>query len=585
MYFHKYTIFIGFCKSSCYLLRFVVRLNKYIQEVIFMSVSLRIVSSLEKIFPDQAPAINKYPLTVLQKDQVSFQLAVCPDYEGEPYVREEYHVALESPIADLISVRKVESVPVRVASHRFDDGNYISDKPGLYPDLLEPLQEGEVFYANDKFWSSLWIEVKTKEDTPAGEYPITIHLTSGEETFSVTTQVEVIGAVLPKQKLKHTKWFHCDGIAQYYNMEVWSEEYWEALEHWIRCAADMGINMLLTPIVTPALDTKIGKERLTTQLLDITVTNGEYTFDLTKLKRFVDICLKNGIEYFEMAHLFSQWGAKKTPKVMATVDGEYKRIFGWETDATSPEYCEYLHALLPVLDKAFEEWGIKDRVSFHISDEPSEEALPQYQACRDMVKDLLKDYTIMDAMSSYEFFKQGVCLCPVIATNHLDPFLNGEKPEEFWVYYCVGQKYKVSNGFIAMPSARTRIIGLQFYKYEVDGFLQWGYNFYNSQLSTRPINPYFVTDADGAFPAGDAFIVYPGPEGKPLESLRYVVFADALHDHRALALLESLTSREYVMSLIEEGLETPLSFSEYPHESEYLLRLMHRVHKEIKERI
>lgn len=550
-----------------------------------MSVTLRIVSSLEKIFPDKAPRANKYPLSVLQDDKVSFQIAVNPDYENEPHTREDFLVSVESPIADLITVRTVVSVPVRCAAHRTDDGNYLSDQPGLYPDLLEPLQRGNLFIAQNGFWTSLWVEIKTKEETPSGTYPITVHFTHGEDTFSVSTNVEVIGARLPEQKLKHTEWFHCDGIAQYYNMEVWSEPYWEALEHWIRSAVGMGINMLLTPIVTPALDTEIGSERLTTQLLDITVTNGEYSFDLTKLKRFVDLCLKCGIKYFEIAHLFSQWGAKKCPKVMATVDGEYKRIFGWDTDATGDAYRKYLNALLPVLTQAFTEWGIKDQVSFHISDEPSLEALPQYQACRDMVKDLLDGFVIMDAMSSYEFFEKEVCLCPVISTNHLDPFLNGRKPEEFWVYYCVGQKYQVSNRFIAMPSARTRIIGLQFYKFEVDGFLQWGFNFYNSRLSMRPINPYFVTDADASFPAGDAFIVYPGPDGKPLESLRYVVFSDALHDHRALALLESLTSREYVLSLIEKDLDTPLSFTEYPHDSEYQLRLMNRIHQEIKERI
>ena len=31
--------------------------------------------------------------------------------------------------------------------------------------------------------------------------------------------------------------------------------------------------------------------------------------------------------------------------------------------------------------------------------------------------------------------------------------------------------------------ARTRVIGAQFWKYKIAGFLQWGYNFYNSQGS------------------------------------------------------------------------------------------------------
>ncbi|WP_213427583.1 hypothetical protein [Paenibacillus dendritiformis] len=49
----------------------------------------------------------------------------------------------------------------------------------------------------------------------AGEHPLTVSLTSSggellaEETFTLT----VLPAALPKQKLMHTEWFHCDGIA------------------------------------------------------------------------------------------------------------------------------------------------------------------------------------------------------------------------------------------------------------------------------------------------------------------------------------------------------------------------------------
>lgn len=78
------------------------------------------------------------------------------------------------------------------------------------------------------------------------------------------------------------------------------------------------------------------------QLVDITVhegTSGEsrYSFGYDKLDRYVQLALDAGMEYFEISHLFSQWGAIHAPKVMATVISggvsEYRRIFGWETDA------------------------------------------------------------------------------------------------------------------------------------------------------------------------------------------------------------------------------------------------------------
>ena len=339
------------------------------------------------------------------------------------------------------------------------------------------------------------------------------------------------------------------------------------------------------PVFTPALDTAVGWERTTVQLVDITVEKGAYSFGFEKLDRWVKLCLGCGIERFEIAHLYSQWGAEHCPKIMATVVGEYRRIFGWESDAVGPEYAGFLNAFLPALTAHLEELGLrKEQVVFHISDEPSADHLPQYKACREQVQGLLEGYTIMDALSDFSFYQQGVCQNPVVATNHTTPFLE-HKVENLWVYYCVSQNYQVSNRFMAMPSARTRIIGTQFYKYRIAGFLHWGFNFYNSQYSLKHIDPFAVTDADGAFPAGDPFLVYPGEGGEAWDSLRLQVFYDAICDLRAFELLESLAGREFVMELLEGGLQREITFFDYPHEAGYLLALRARVNEEIKKRV
>ncbi len=546
-----------------------------------MSLKFHLVSSLEKVFPDREPAPMTTALAALRGDSVSFQLAVCPS----ALRIHELPFTVSSPIREYLTVRSVQTVPVRYATVSAEDGNYISDKPGMYPDLLLPVTEQRGFIDTPGTWSALWIEAEIPEDARAGVYPVEIQMQCGEETFIVSTSIEIIDAVLPEQTLKHTEWFHCDGIAQYYGLTVWSEPFMRAVRAQIQCAVRRGVNMLLIPIFTPPLDTRRGGERLTVQLVDVTVTNGTYSFSFDRLKAFLDMARDCGIQYFEMAHLFSQWGAENCPKIIATVDGTERKIFGWDTAATGDAYRNFLAAFLPALTAKIEEWGLKDRVVFHISDEPSEAALPQYQACREMVQPFLKGYPIMDAMSEYEYYEKGICETPVVATTALAPFLTKKRPEEFWIYYCVGQFNKVANRFIAMPSSRNRILGLQMYKFRVKGFLQWGFNFYNSVLSLYPVDPFATTDGDSSFPAGDPFIVYPGENLEPWESLRLVVLSDALRDVRALTLLESLTNREYVLSLIEEGLSEPLSFTAYPQDGEYILRLMNRVRQEIKARI
>ena len=154
--------------------------------------------------------------------------------------------------------------------------------------------------------------------------------------------------------------------------------------------------MILTPIFTPPLDTDVGDERPTVQLIDVSFKDNEYHFGFANLKRWVGMCKRSGVEYFEFSHLFTQWGAQHPPKIVADIDGE-----------------------------------------------------------------------------------------------------------------------------------RKRIIGFQLYKFCIKGFLHWGLNFWYSQFSLYPIDPFKVTDAGFAFPSGDAFLVYPGEDG-PIDSLRYEVFCEAL---------------------------------------------------------
>jgi hypothetical protein len=371
---------------------------------------------------------------------------------------------------------------------------------------------------------------------------------------------------------------------QYYGTEAFDERHWQIIENFMGNMRRYGMNMVLTPVLTPELDTYIGGERPTTQLVGITLENGKYSFDFSKLGRWVDLCDKCGIQYLEINHFFTQWGAKACPKVIATVDGKEKQIFGWDTPSESDAYKEFLYALIPqMLSYLKSKNGADKRCFFHISDEPHKEHLEQYAKVSSMIRPLLEGYPIIDALSDYDFYASGATTCPVPACNHMDVFLEKEVPN-LWTYYCCGQSVDVSNRFFAMPSYRTRIIGTQFYKFNIAGFLHWGYNFYNNQYSYATVNPFLCSDGEGFSPSGDTYSVYPGKDGQPWPSLRQAVFYDGLQDLRALKLCESLYGREYTMALLEKDID-PSTFKHYPHDSDYLLQLRRRLNTAIKEKV
>ena len=194
--------------------------------------------------------------------------------------------------------------------------------------------------------------------------------------------------------------------------------------------------------------------------------------------------------------------------------------------------------------------GDDHRCYFHISDEPNTEQMPQYKASKAVVAELLEGYTIMDALSEYEFYKEGVVSTPIPSNNSIKPFIEAKVPG-LWTYYCCGQCVDVSNRLIAMPAWRNRSIGMQFYKYDIAGFLQWGYNFYNNMHSVNTINPYADTSGEYWVPAGDPFSVYPAQDGTAYESTRIIVFHEALEDVRAMKLCESFYGKERVVSEME----------------------------------
>lgn len=523
------------------------------------------VSSLQRVFLDGRCDLTEHNCdSVLKGERYSYQIAYK---SSEKFFAE---IVIDSPLSQFITVRSVGNVPSELPVYESDCEFCERNEPGLFPDVLFPIENNRVLIKRQNYYA-LWITVDLPKDTDAGDYEIKIKLKKDGETISENIfGLHVINAVLPEQKLIYTQWFHSDSIANYYKIPVFCEKFWALVESFIKAAVHTGVNMLLTPVFTPPLDTEIGGERLTVQLVDVKLENGRYSFGFDRFIRWVRLAQKCGIKYFEISHLFSQWGAKYTPKIMAEVNGSQKRIFGWETSADSIEYAEFLSAFIPQLIKVIRSLGIEKSTFFHISDEPNEDQIESYSMAKSTVAPLLEDFPIIDALSDYSFYESGIINNPIPCTNDIESFIEKGFPHP-WTYYCCGQGGKLSNRFFGMPLSTTRIIGFQFFKYGIEGFLQWGFNFYNSQYSLRSIDPFAVTDADSAFPSGDSFTVYPGKSGA-IESVRSEVFYQALQDMRALTLLCDRIGKKRTIAAVEADFGI-ITFFDYPRGTEKMLNL------------
>lgn len=515
-----------------------------------------LLNSLDTVFCDsELCGDSLFHTQILCNEAFSFQLAVKAETaKGEDWkdcVELRAEIATDSCIN--VSVYTTENVPATRVGYSISDDWFLKKKPGLYPDCLESRRKN-YFSAPTRFWKTLWINInEASEDICPGEHKIKIKLFDREKSELVaerTVTLFVLPRKLPKQSIITTNWMHYDCIAHFSHTKPFSDSFFSAAREYIRMAAKNGQNMLLIPAFTPPLDTPVGEERATVQLVKAEKTPKGYIFDFSIMKRFLDLCLECGIEYFEHSHLFTQWGAEHAPKIIVRENGKDKKMFGWHTDAASNEYKDFLHEYLTALKDFIRENGWEKRFFFHISDEPTGDNLKSYKSASDFMHRELADYPSGDALSDYVFYKDGLVQTPIAATNEIAGFIGKATP--LWAYYTGLQSIdNLSNRAIGMPQERGRVLGIQLYYYDIKGFLNWGFNAHHNRLSRMLVNPRLSSDMDGDFISGTSYLVY--PNGKSADpSVRLMTFRDMMQDTRALRLLESLTDRGTVCTLIKK---------------------------------
>lgn len=529
-----------------------------------MEVTIKQVSSLHKIrSTDSMDLAQLSRKTCLAGERFSYQICLQCD---QLLITD---VVMESALAEHIRLYRVREANMDYPMYADNpQEDYITFIPGPMPDILVPLIEDNNRMMVKNTPSTLWVKLDIPRDCPPGEYSVIIRFNMHRQgdTASITAEttmtITVISAVMPQQKMLYTRWFYADCIANAHNVEIFSEAHWALIEKYIAAAVDVGINMILVPVHTPPLDTEIGTTRPCVQLVDIEKKGETYHFSFEKFHRFIDICKRNGVRYYEMAHLFSQWGAKSAPNIRVTENGKTDYLFGWHVPADCAEYVSFLKQYIGGIVRELTAAGISENTYFHISDEPILEQLESYRNAVNIIRPLLGNCKTIDAVSDYDFYEKGLVECPVTVVSEIKKFLEHNIPNQ-WAYYCCGPTTVYTNSFLAMPSCRTRVLGFLLYKYNIKGFLHWGFNFYNACRSVYTINPYQTTSGDKSYPSGDGFIVYPGKDGV-YPSIRGEVTYEAMQDVDICCMLEKQIGRDGVIAMIDAAAGMNLHFDCYP---------------------
>ena len=125
------------------------------------------------------------------------------------------------------------------------------------------------------------------------------------------------------------------------------------------------------------------------------------------------------------------------------------------------------------------------------------------------------------------------------------------------------------NLFIEYPAMDARVLGWLSYIYRVSGFEYWGLNQWGNNAGRKDWAPFRkgLTRTGWrrtTWPLGDGWLMYPGPDGEPLSSIRFENLRDGFEDAELLKLLEARGMESEARTIARRVARTTQDFTSDP---------------------
>ena len=494
-------------------------------------IQFKAVDPLEKIFKETAFFNEVDPLAhVAAGEHATFQLVVRSQ-ENIKNLRvtvtalkngENSLSSIKTGFVGYVTVGRTAPEPARDKLNSFS---------GFYPD---PILDQEIMdlsaFETQPVWITVDIPVATAAGTYEGEAQISGKLEGEKFLLRKTIRVKVYPVKINKTRLWVTNWYsdsphNLELIFGEKNIKPYSDRYWEYMNMLAAKMAEYDQNVaIISPLSLSAY--KIDDK-------------GNYQIDFTNFDKTVEIFQKQGvIGRIEGGHIGgreSTWLSKFV--VMVPVIEHDSTVFKpmkISNDSAKAFYSTFIPALVSHL----KEKGWYSVYLQHIADEPIPENTDSYIEIAKFVKKLAPDIKIVEACHSKDVNNMVNVWVPQL--NFMDQdykFYNDRhsKGDEIWFYTCLNPKGEYANRFIELPLIKTRILHWINFRFDIPGYLHWGFNFWGEDPFGETTG--IQTESGTILPAGDAWITYPG-KGKILSSIRLEAMRDGIVDYELLKMLQ-----------------------------------------------
>lgn len=401
---------------------------------------------------------------------------------------------------------------------------------GIFPD---PIIEAETYSLPAFRTFCTWITAAVPAGTAEGVYKGRVSMTGkcgGHRfVFERDVHIKVYPVSMRKPTFKTTNWvFDNDSCLKVWNNGEDVDRDSELYHLYIRQLADMlkGVHQTATKVnIFETVECRRDNE-------------GHWKFDFSRFDMLVSMFKDAGVGEFVYggdlgARVSPGWGGAAGLNVP---DGkEFRQIA--TLPVSDPRVTEFYKEFIPALRSHLESKGWADGYVQQISDEPSDLNIDSYRAAVALVRRYWPDIKVLEACQVTDRAVGAINIwCPQLDHWHngYDFFRSRQNAgEEVWFYTCCYPRGEYPNRFIEQPLIKGRVMAWMAFKYKADGYLHWGFNYWNE-------DPYSETSVPGAgtvLPGGDSWLIYPGVR-RMYRSIRYEEYRDGIEDLTLLQMLE-----------------------------------------------
>ena len=500
-------------------------------------IHFKYIDPLQKVFPESNYFDSeKAHADVARGEHATFQFVVRSNANIS-----DLSISVEPPINGNSTLSNIKKGFVGFVKDSRTNSDPAKDNhtsvSGFYPDPITYDESKDVVFGTTQ---PIWITIEIPTDSEPGVYTGEVEISGNANgkrfTESKIITIEVYKPIIDHTSLWTTNWFYLDKLSQLNNdepVEMHSELFWKLVRKMARTMAEYRQNVAK---ISPYDHT------------DFTYDGNNWSFNFTNYNKMVEIFVEEGvIGRLEGGHLGKRlvpgWSNPYGLYVPTIVnDSINKEVQPLEDPKTKEFYSQFL----PTFMQNLQDHGWDKIYMQHIADEPNSGNMDSYIEVTDYITGILPDLKVIEATHEYRLEEQIDVWVPHLATlKHRIDFYTDRlsKGDEVWFYTCHSPKGEFANRFVRLPLIKTRLLHWINFKYDVTGYLHWGYNFWGKGGNITFADDPFEEASGIAFRSGfaisggDGWIAYPGYK-TIYPSIRLEAMRDGIVDYELLKMLE-----------------------------------------------